>query len=120
MSDPATTGVRGSIEVKWGEGPDAESRGLVVAKVTVDAVQMLLEQVHGFDNVQQVEPIAGEEQAEAVWTAMDDRQRMVRVILWREPDIDETLIGQIINMVTQVQQEELEAASGNTDENTEG
>jgi hypothetical protein len=115
MSDPATTGVRGSIEVKWGEGPDAESRGLVVAKVTVDAVQMLLEQVHGFDNVQQVEPIAGEEQAEAVWTATDDRQRTVRVILWREPDIDETLIGQIINTITQANQPEQEADSGNVD-----
>lgn len=114
MSDP----IRGSIEVKWGLGPNDESRGLAVAKVTVDAVQMLLEQVHGFGNVQVVEPLPptyhedgtvdypGEIGAERVWTAIDARQRPVRVILWRDPDINETLIGQIIQMVTQGTQEE--------------
>jgi len=97
MSEP----IRGSLELITGTGPDAESRGLVVAGATVDTVPIILTAVHGLTDVATAIAEAGQE---AAWTATDARQRPVRVVLWREPDIADTLIGQIIQNIVQQQE----------------
>lgn len=92
--------IRGSLELITDPqlGPDATSVGLPVAAMDPDSVPMILQQVYGLTEVTAAEPDNG--QQVAVWTATNAQLRSVRCVLWREPDIEETLIGQMLAMVT--------------------
>ena len=99
MTEP--TPFRGSIEVLIGAEPNTQSLGMAVQAATVDLVPVIVAAVHGLTGIAAVNPPRAGVVAE--WTATNDRQQPVTVLLHQEPDIDQTLNGQVIQMVTEAQ-----------------
>jgi len=93
--------IKGSVELIINpEDPDtATSVGTVVEQATASDVPTLMRILHGITDLEPAEPDNG--QQVAIWTGQTPQFRPVRVILWREPDHDETLIGQVLAMVTE-------------------
>lgn len=91
--------IKGNIEIVTGTPPNDTSTGITVEAATPDLVPTIVGALYGLTGLSPGTP-EGDQQV-AVWTGQDNQFRPVRVVLWREPPFDETMIGQLIAQATQ-------------------
>lgn len=90
--------IKGSIEILTGITPNIESSGLVVEAASVEAVPFVVGAIHGYSDIVRVDP--PHERARmtpaAEWYTTDAQLRPVTILLWREPELDETALGKAL------------------------